>query len=189
MTNVSQTTTEYTEKLRQALQRDTTLRQLAAQATTRYAGEQARIDRGLVLALNGHVTLHADGTASVQSGTDAEVVYTVNGHCDCPDVARAPESRCKHVWAKCLVKRAIKSLAEAEAIANTKHFFATYYPPSGEMVSGIAEHTANGWLFIGDEGQEPQYVAVQALCLGGNVGIANAQQVKDGNRVTAICGY
>jgi hypothetical protein len=104
--NVAQTTTEYTEKLRQALQRDTTLRQLAAQATARYAGEKPRIDRGLVLALNGHVTLHTDGTASVQSGTDAEVVYTVNGHCDCPDVARAPEGRCKHRWAKCLVKRA-----------------------------------------------------------------------------------
>jgi hypothetical protein len=106
---VAQTTTEYTEKLRQALQRDTTLRQLAAQATTRYAGEKARIDRGLVLALNGHVTLHTDGTASVQSGTDAEVVYAVNGHCDCPDVARAPEGRCKHLWAKCLVKRAMQA--------------------------------------------------------------------------------
>ena len=33
--NVPQTTTEYTEKLRQALQQDTTLRQLAAQSTTR----------------------------------------------------------------------------------------------------------------------------------------------------------
>jgi hypothetical protein len=109
--NVAQTTTEYTEKLRQALQRDTTLRQLAAQATTRYAGEKARIDRGLVLALNDHVTLHADGTASVQSGTDAEIVYTVNGHCDCPDVARAPEGRCKHRWAKCLVKRAHQAAA------------------------------------------------------------------------------
>ena len=54
-------TVEYTEKLRQALQFDTTLRQLAAQATTRYAGEKARIDRGLVLALNGHVTRNVDG--------------------------------------------------------------------------------------------------------------------------------
>ena len=39
--NVPQTTTEYTEKLRQALQQDTTLRQLAAQATTRYAASTA----------------------------------------------------------------------------------------------------------------------------------------------------
>ena len=106
---VPQSITEYTDKLRQALQRDTTLRQLAVQAATRYAGEQARIDRGLVLALNGHVTIHPDGTASVQSGTDAEVVYTVNGHCDCPDASRAPEGRCKHRWAKCLVKRAMQA--------------------------------------------------------------------------------
>jgi hypothetical protein len=108
MTTVAQhpSTVEYLETLRQALQRDTTLRTLAAKATERYAGEKARIDRGLVLALNGHVTLHTDGTASVQSGSDAEVVYTVNGHCDCPDAARAPEGRCKHRWGKCLVKRA-----------------------------------------------------------------------------------
>ena len=109
MSTVAQSTMEYTEKLRQALQRDTTLRQLAQQATARYAGDQARIDRGLVLALNGNVTLHADGTASVQSGTDAEIVYTVNGHCDCPDAQRAPEGRCKHRWAKTFVKRAQQS--------------------------------------------------------------------------------
>lgn len=88
------------------VQFDHALRTLAAQAAARYAGEQARLDRGLVLALNGHVTLHADGTASVRSGRDAEVVYTVNGHCDCPDASRAPDGRCKHRWAKCLVKRA-----------------------------------------------------------------------------------
>ena len=104
---VAQTTTEYTEKLRQALQRDTTLRQLAAQATTRYAGEKARIDRGLVLALNGHVTVNADGTADVLSGSGAEVAYHVaHGTCDCPDFARAPGGRCKHRFSVCLVNKA-----------------------------------------------------------------------------------
>jgi hypothetical protein len=109
---VPQTTIEYTEKFRQALQRDTTLRQLAAQATARYAGEKARIDRGLGLALNGHVTLNEDGSAEVLSGSGAEVVYHVaHGTCDCPDFARAPDGRCKHRWAACLVKKATKAMA------------------------------------------------------------------------------
>jgi hypothetical protein len=88
--------------------RDATLRALAAQVATRYAGEQGRLDRGLVLALNDHVTIHPDGTAHIQSGTDAEVVYRLNGHCDCYDSKRAPEGRCKHRWAACLVKLAIQ---------------------------------------------------------------------------------
>ena len=88
------------------IQFDTTLRTLERAARKAYPAEHGRLMRGLVLALNGHVTLHADGTASVKSGSDAEVVYTVNGHCDCPDASRAPEGRCKHRWAKCLVKRA-----------------------------------------------------------------------------------
>jgi hypothetical protein len=103
---------EYPEQLRQALQRDTTLRQLAAQATTRYAGEKARIDRGLVLALNGHVTINADGSADVLSGSGAEVAYHVaHGTCDCPDFERAPDGRCKHRYAVCLVKKATKAQA------------------------------------------------------------------------------
>ena len=88
------------------VQFDAALRTLAAAARTRYAGEAARLDRRLCLALNGHVTLHEGGTARVRNGSDSEIVYTVNGHCDCPDAQRAPEGRCKHRWAKCLVKRA-----------------------------------------------------------------------------------
>jgi hypothetical protein len=91
----------------QTVEFDTALRTLAAQATTRYPDEQARIDRGLVLALNGHVTLHTDGTATVQSGTNGEGQYRVgHGICDCPDAGRAPH--CKHAWARCLVRKARK---------------------------------------------------------------------------------
>lgn len=89
------------------VQFDTTLRTLAAAARTRYAGEAARIDRALVIALNGGVTLHADGSADVQSCSNAEVVYHVaHGACDCPDFGRAPGGRCKHRFAVCLVKKA-----------------------------------------------------------------------------------
>jgi hypothetical protein len=87
--------------------RDAALRTLAAQATTRYAGEQLRISKGLVIALNHGATLQADGTALVASQTEPEIVYTVNGHCDCPDATHgAPDGRCKHRWAKTLTVRA-----------------------------------------------------------------------------------
>ena len=98
---------KYVAETTNTVQFDTMLRQLATQATARYAGEKARIDRGLVLALNGHVTRNADGSADVLSGSGAEVAYHVaHGACDCPDVTRAPDGRCKHRWAACLVKRA-----------------------------------------------------------------------------------
>ena len=85
---------------------------LAAQARARYAGEHARIDRGLVIALNGGVTVHADGTADVQSASDPEIVYHVaHGTCDCPDFQRAPDGRCKHRYAVCLVKKATTAAA------------------------------------------------------------------------------
>lgn len=167
-----------------------TLKQAAELARSRYAGEAARIDRGLVLALNSAVALQADGTALVQSGSQAEIVYQVgHGACDCPDFSRAPEGRCKHRWAVCLVKKALKLQAEATAAQMAKTFYATYYSPAGEMVQGLAMETAQGWLFCGDQGEEPLYAAPQALVLGGNVAILEAQRKADGNLVAKVCGY
>ena len=94
---------------------DAALRGLAAQAATRYPGEQDRLGRGLVLALNGHVTLHEDGTASVRSGRDAEVTYQItHGLCDCRDAASAPDGRCKHLWSAALMRRALHGLTPLE---------------------------------------------------------------------------
>lgn len=165
---------------------DNALRAAAARACTRYAGEAARIERGLVLALNGAVTLHADGTASVQSASDTEIVYTVNGHCDCPDAARAPEGRCKHRWAKVLVKKA------QAALDARPRYYATYYAPDGTAHPGIATATEMGWLFIGDAREEPLYAAPQALVLGGNCAIADAKRAEEeaaGGLAAIVCGY
>jgi hypothetical protein len=110
---------------------DTALRTLAAQACERYPDEKARIDRGLVLALNGHVTLHTDGTATVQSGTDREVQYQVgHGICDCPDAGRAPH--CKHAWARCLVRKAHKLVPPPPAVRVAYH--ATFKGVHGQAI-------------------------------------------------------
>lgn len=126
---------------------DTALRTLTAQATTRYPGEQARIERGLVLALNGHVHLRADGTATVQSGTDGAIVYNVgHGLCDCPDFPRAPGGKCKHVWARCLVRKAAK-LPSTPPPAPRVACHATYKGAHG-MVIRDAQHRV---FFQGDD--------------------------------------
>lgn len=164
------------------VQFDTALRTLAAQARTRYAGEAARLDRGLCLALNGHVTLHADGSADVQSGASAEVVYHVHqGVCDCPDFQRAPGGRCTHRFAVCLVKKAQRPALR---------YFALYTAPDGTAHDGIATQTGQGWLFVAEDGLDPLFAASAALLLYGQVDVADAQLDADtrvqGSRVLTL---
>lgn len=136
-----------------AVQFDTALRQAADRARTRYAGESARIDRGLVIALNHGVTLHQDSTASVQSCANAEVVYHVaHGTCDCPDFQRAPEGRCKHRYAVCLVKKAQVQVASSPGRPT---YYATYTTLEGLVLQGTAQWVPDdaGWLFIDETDQ------------------------------------
>src|SRR5262245_40492940 len=170
MTTVPDTTTTVN-----TVQFDAALRGLAARARERYAGEHLRLERGLLLALNGHVTLHQDGTASVRSGTDAEIVYTVNGHCDCPDASRAPDGRCKHRWAVCFVRKAQRELA-AQAAAHT--YYATWTHDADDPRYGVATLTlALGWLFT-EEGSGRVFPALACeLDLHGNVAVLAGQEV------------
>ena len=110
------------------VQFDAALRAAATLARSRYAGEHARIERGLVIALNSGVTLHADCTATVQSSSDPEVQYRiVAGVCDCPDSTRAPDGRCKHWYAWVLVRKAQGILAAMQT--PLRH---AYHMASGE---------------------------------------------------------
>jgi hypothetical protein len=83
----------------------------AAAARRRFPSSHGRIDAASRLIVDGKVVLHTDGTASV--GSEAgDTVYTVNGHCTCPDAARAPEGWCKHRLAQALVKKALRLVEE-----------------------------------------------------------------------------
>lgn len=84
--------------------------------------DAARADRGLVLALNGAVTLASPTEAHVTSGSDAEVVYHVHsrGGCDCPDgqhrLEQMPDAApgvrgCKHWYGAVLTAMAHLNLA------------------------------------------------------------------------------
>ena len=184
--NVPQTTTEYLETLRQALQRDTTLRQLAAKATERYAGEAVRLNKGLTIALNHGVTFLPDGTALVKSQRDAEVVYEVKaGRCDCSDAERAPEFRCKHRWAACFSKKATAQMPKPLT------YYATYYTTEETWLQGTATYLdARGWVFRDeDDSIVIAYADHASLVLGGRVDLLAEADRADGDLVRKVCGY
>src|SRR5262245_49186963 len=170
------------------VQFDAALRGLAERARTRYAGEAGRLDRGLVIALNGGVSLKADGTALVSSTRDDEVFYIVrDGQCDCPDHGRAPGCRCKHRFAVFLVKRATQQVAQ-QAV----RYFATYTDPAGEAHQGIATQTGQGWLFVSEDGLEPLFASSRSLVFEGRCDIANAKRAEEesaGGLAAIVCGY
>lgn len=83
---------------------DQALLQATARAKAAYPAERVRIERGLGLCLAEAVTLLPEGLAVVQSQSQPGVTYRVNGYCPCPDAPQAPEGRCKHRWAKSLLK-------------------------------------------------------------------------------------
>jgi hypothetical protein len=66
-----------------------------------------RIDKAVALALAGDVALQADGTARVASQSNGSTAYqVVDGHCDCPDFAKAPHNLCKHRLSAAIARRA-----------------------------------------------------------------------------------
>src|SRR5262252_10749395 len=68
---------------------------------------QSRIEKAVALVLAGDVEVLGDGTARVASQSNGQTVYRiVNGHCDCKDSPKAPQSWCKHRLAHAIAKRA-----------------------------------------------------------------------------------
>lgn len=157
------------------VQFDDALRTLAAQATTRYPDDQARIERGLLLALQGQVTLHADGTATVQSGSDTEVRYTVaHGTCDCPDAERAPLF-CKHRMAVCLTRKARKLVPPPTTTRVAFH--ATYKGTHGQA---IRDEQGRVWFLSDDDALVALYDADRPnLQLHGRIDVAAFQHRLD----------
>lgn len=78
--------------------------------------ETPRMVKGAQLALDGHVTLLTNGTATVVSQAHNRS-YHVNGACDCPDAPQAPYQACKHKWAVWLSRRAHQMLMAASVAA------------------------------------------------------------------------
>ena len=154
------------------------LRTAAEQAIACYPGEQARINRGLVIALNGGVTFDAQGLAHVQSSNDPEIQYVVNGHCQCRDAdTHAPEGRCKHRWAKTLVHKAQTLLVTTNL--PRKAYYATlndvhgglYQQPDGTIV--FQADASDALTVIDPKGFPP------GLVVHGEILMSTAQAAED----------
>jgi len=80
---------------------------IAEKARTTLPLCNGRVDKAVKLVLGGDVALHADGTATVGSMSDASKSYAVaHSACDCQDFSRAPEGFCAHRLAVGIARRA-----------------------------------------------------------------------------------
>ena len=154
---------------------DAALRDARAQLPS--TADQARADRGLCLALNGHVTLYSPTMAYVTSERDPEVWYqTTRLDCDCPDSVRRrthadPQAApgtvfCKHQFAVCLLAMAHVNLAIKGYTPEVREAWypAVYAGESGCTWSGYALETAeDGWWFQFGDGQDGLYCSVLDL--------------------------
>jgi hypothetical protein len=90
------------------------LRTVADKAKQALPQSASRIDRAMALVLDGAVALQPDGSARIASQRRGQLVtWTVDGPCDCPDGANAPEGWCKHKLAVALLTRAQALVTEA----------------------------------------------------------------------------
>jgi len=80
---------------------------IAEKARTTLPLCNGRVDKAVKLVLGGDVALHADGTATVGSMSDARKRYAVvHSACDCQDFSRAPDGFCAHRLAVGIARRA-----------------------------------------------------------------------------------
>ena len=154
---------------------DQALRDARAQLPS--TADARRADRGVVLALGGHVTLASPTEAHVTSGTDAEVVYHVHsrGGCDCYDAARrleqmpdaSPGQRgCKHWYAAVLTGVAYVNLSLKGYVPEVDNpvYPAVALGESGCTWSGYALETPDsGWWFDFGDGSGGFYTSVRDL--------------------------
>lgn len=160
------------------------VRHSAREAMARYdsAADTARIGRAVDLILAGHVTLLPTGEADVRSQR-GHGSYHVNGACQCPDFAKAEAGRCKHRYAKAILKRAHRILAAA--------WYATYEDAQGIQTPGVAfvSHDRGDWVFLPADRAEGWHGDFASLVLLGQILVVEAQRTADGNLVAKVCGY
>jgi hypothetical protein len=73
-----------------------TLREIVARGKQRRPELAGRIERAAMIALFRAIGRQEDGTFLVESDSRPGQFYRVNGTCDCPDHAKAPDGWCKH---------------------------------------------------------------------------------------------
>lgn len=114
-------------------------------ATEKYPREVARINKGAILITMGHVDLEDHGySARIRSASHADVLYTVNGTCQCTAFRFLADGHCSHRWAKSLLNKALGSLEHM--------WYAVYHCP-GTVFHGIVVEGEDAYTFHCDNGK------------------------------------
>jgi hypothetical protein len=114
---------------RQALRE--TLASLAEKTKSKLPALNGRIEKACRLVLHGDVELHPDGTAMVNSLSDATRAYQLaQGVCQCRDWGQAPEHLCAHRLAVGFLRKANSLLQVAEDVQAPRKPQAPTSPPS-----------------------------------------------------------
>jgi len=96
--------------------------EIAQKAKDKLPQCNGRVEKAVALVLQGDVTLHADGTATVCSATDPTRRYELGtpheGYCTCKDWEAAPQHLCKHRLGAMIALR-VKQALPPEPDANT----------------------------------------------------------------------
>lgn len=101
---------------------------LVQRAIDRYPAEAARIERGAAIVRSGGVQWNTTGMALVASRCGES--YPVGKSCPCYDATyNAPESRCKHRWAKCLAAKLMRETQDVDWLP--KRYHGTYGEDAG----------------------------------------------------------
>lgn len=133
-------------------------------ARAAYPGD-ARLIKGLILALNRQVTL-LDHGADVASQF-GDKTYHLNGACPCPDARHHQGVTCKHRYAVALTRKALAILAQAERGATG----GTVCPQCGHASVQIEQWGRQtwqvcrfGWQFADDHADSPRWASEIVEC-------------------------
>lgn len=118
-----------------------------------------RLDKAAELVLNGAVTLHDDGTATVRSGSHT---YHLEPECTCEDSQRR-SLHCKHRLAVILLKRTLERLHQPAVNGNGHHADTSIpapepqpipqpdYPESTCCIKDVIAGREVSWTLRGDD--------------------------------------
>jgi len=95
-----------------------------------------RLERATALVLDGGVWVEEDGSTTHVRCTNG--FYTVNGHCPCPDHAKALDGYCKHRLAKAIYRRASEVRLEAAPQVSTALDAVPAQEPALAQVASVA---------------------------------------------------
>lgn len=137
---------------------------VAEKAMTALPLSTGRIEKAVALVLAGAVELLPDGTATVGSQRHGITYNVVDGHCVCPDAAKAPEGWCKHKIASAIARQAKARLSPQQRLQEGANLAQPAEPAPSVTSQGAASdpegQSGKGWATADLSPHDPVDVAI-----------------------------